>query len=139
MCVSPLSALWSEARTAEVKNMAQLGMFSVRLRSSAPPGTTIHRGRWVLQIKRNGRLEIRWCALGFMGVPGSDIPSDTFSPVAAPLTARLLTSVAAEHDLDMCTTDVSDAFQRTRSRKPTWCEPPPDEPRTDPTTGEPPV
>ena len=134
---SPNRALWSEARTAEVKNMAQLGMFSVQLRSSVPPGTTIYRGRWVLQIKSDGRLKLRWCALGFMGVPGSDVPSDTFSPVAAPVTVRLLTSIAAERDLDMCTTDVSNAFQRTRSRKPTWCEPPPGEPRTDPTTGEP--
>lgn len=134
---SPARAQWSQTRTAEVKNMAQLGMFSVRLRSSVPPGTTIYRGRWVLQIKSDGRLKIRWCALGFMGVPGSDVPSDTFSPVAAPLTVRLLTSVAAERDWDMCTTDVSNAFQRTRGRKPTWCEPPPGEPRTDPTTGEP--
>lgn len=65
--------------------------------------------RWVLEIKRNGVFRARLVACGYSQIPGLDF-QESYSPVSADVTLRIIFVVEMVYKLDSLLLDVETAF-----------------------------
>jgi hypothetical protein len=102
---------WTEATTAEHMTLLQNGTWTI---VELPPGKKAIGSGWVFRIKRNAdgsieRYKARIVAKGFSQRPGIDF-TEVFAPTFRPSTLRLILALAATHDLELRSLDVSSAF-----------------------------
>jgi len=111
---SPHSVLWQEALDRELASLKTLGVFKTIKRSSLPPKANVISGKWVFKVKPRpdgsiDKFKCRLCARGFLQKYGIDYTS-TFSPVASPVSIKLLLAIAQKRNLRLRSADVSTAF-----------------------------
>lgn len=102
---------WKKAMDREIASLKEAGTFTV---CKLPPGFKAIGGKWVLKIKRGGKLEIlkhkaRFVAQGFLQRYGVDY-IDTYAPVARIPSIRIIIALAAHHDWDLHQMDVKSAY-----------------------------
>jgi hypothetical protein len=107
---------WLEAVQSEVASLLDLRVYKLTNKADIPSNANIISGKWVFKIKpredgkkRQGRFKARLCARGFLQKEGIDY-KQTFSPVAAAASIRVLLSTAAKRGLKLRSADISTAF-----------------------------
>ena len=103
---SPQAAGWLDAERAEYNSLMENKTWILVPRPRDKPIVT---GRWVYDIKSDGRLKARFVARGFTQVWGENY-NETFSPVARFESVRYLVAHAALEDWEMEAMDVKTAF-----------------------------
>ena len=103
--------LWAAAEQDEIASLKAFGVFEW---AAPPPGTRIHKSKWVYALKRNAvgdiiRCKARFVACGYSQVQGYDY-TDAFAPVARMSTYRACIAYAAQHTLNIRQLDVKTAF-----------------------------
>ena len=120
---------WQAAMEEEYANLVKNNMFKVMKKSKLPPGTNIISGRWVYKVKSNGdgtieRFRARLVARGFQAKLGVDY-KETFAPVAAATSIRLILAIAALFGLFLTSADFVAAFQNAKLPNVIYFQPPP--------------
>ena len=100
-------AEWEKAMMEEQKALTTNKVYSVV--ESLPPGHRALETKWVFKLKEDGRFKARLVARGFRQEFGRDY-FDTYAPVIAYATLRLLFAFAAHHDFEVHMMDVITAY-----------------------------
>ncbi len=108
---SPERDSWMSAAKQELDSMNKRGTWSL---VDLPPGRRVVDNVWVFKRKLGPlgeilRYKARLCARGFSQTKGLDF-EDTFSPVAAFRSLRIVLALAAQFDLQLYQLDVVAAF-----------------------------
>ncbi|KAM1941804.1 hypothetical protein ACFX13_029341 [Malus domestica] len=104
-------AHWNQAMLEEFQALQSTGTWSL---VPSSPHQNIVGCKWVFRIKRKpdgtvDRYKARLVAKGFHQQEGIDF-KETFSPVAKPVTIRILLTLAVQHDWFLNQLDISNAF-----------------------------
>jgi hypothetical protein len=105
---------FSEAMGIEIAALEKNTTWTPMLRSSVPAGTNVLPGTWALKIKRypDGRVRKfkgRYCVRGDKQIKGVDY-HETYAPVVAWTTVRMMMVMAATLNLKTTQIDFSNAF-----------------------------
>ena len=120
---------WKGAIRTEYNNLVKRGVFKkIKLRD-LPPGSNVISGRWVFKNKpkSDGTLKTqraRVVARGFQAKPGQDY-HETFAPVAAATTIRIIFAVTVKLGLKLTSADFVGAFQNAKLDTTVYFRPPP--------------
>ena len=114
--------------TAEQEEIASLTAFGVYEWDVPPPGTRVHKSKWVYAHKHNSvgdiiRCKARFVACGYSQVQGQDY-FDAFAPVARMSTYRACIAYAVQHDYDIRQLDVKTAFLQAELNEDIYVHPP---------------
>jgi hypothetical protein len=104
---------WEEAMKNEFEGLTKLKVFD-ELDKTAVEKNNVISGKWVFDLKKDAkgnivRYKARLVAKGFSQTKGYNY-FDTYAPVAKIESVKLLLSIAAINDLEICQTDVKQAF-----------------------------
>ena len=121
-----LSPLWCAAMNEELSALMRNKTWSL---VPAPVNRTIVGCKWVFKIKRNSdgsvsRYKARLVAKGFHQQAGFDF-SETFSPVAKPVTIRVILTIALYNNWQIKQLDVNNAFLNGTLQEEVFMEQPP--------------
>jgi hypothetical protein len=105
---------WLAAEREEIKSQVENKSFVIIPRSSVPSEHRVLQSRWVYKLKRDvnnriARFKARLVAKGYFQRQGIDY-FDTFAPVMAYRTLRVILSLAAMMDLEIKQVDIVTAF-----------------------------
>jgi hypothetical protein len=105
---------FKEAMGIEITALEKNATWTRTLRSSLPPGSNVLPGTWALKIKRfpDGRVrkyKARYCVRGDKQIKGVDY-HETYAPVVAWTTVRMMMVMAATLNLKTTQIDFSNAF-----------------------------
>lgn len=119
------SAEWIAAMDEEFQSLIQNKTWQL---GYLPKGRKAIRNKWVFKAKRVASGEIsrykaRLCAKGFSQRKGIDY-DETFSPVVRHDSIRLILSLVAQLDLEMCHFDVKTAFLHGELTEEIWMDQP---------------
>jgi hypothetical protein len=108
------AAEYTEAMGIEVAALEKNGTWTPTLRSSLPNGANVLPGTWALKLKRypDGRVrkyKARYCVRGDKQIKGVDY-HETYAPVVAWTTVRMMMVMAATLNLKTTQIDFSNAF-----------------------------
>jgi hypothetical protein len=108
------AAEFTEAMGIEIAALEKNKTWTPMLRSSLPNGTNVLPGTWALKIKRfpDGRVRKykgRYCVRGDKQIKGVDY-NETYAPVVAWTTVRMMMVMAATLNLKTTQIDFSNAF-----------------------------
>ena len=94
------SAKWQPPMDFEYQNHLNSGSFRWVNASSVPSGRKLVNFTWVFKTKRDGTAKARLCVQGCTQVAGIDY-DQTFSATMHPTSLRVLSAIAAEHNMGM--------------------------------------
>jgi len=104
---TPDSGLWKAAAETEMEHHRRNGSWRYVI---PPAGAKVLPGMWVLTVKHNpdgsvARHKARYVVKGFSQRPGVDY-TETFAPTFRQASLRLISALAAQHDLHMHSVDI---------------------------------
>ncbi|KAM1171421.1 hypothetical protein ACFX2G_022146 [Malus domestica] len=119
-------AHWVQAMSEEFEALRHTGTWTL---VPSSPHHNIVGCKWVFQIKRKpdgsiDRYKARLVAKGFHQQAGIDF-TETFSPVAKPVTIRILLTLAVHHDWFLNQLDISNAFLHGSLKEEVFMQQPP--------------
>ncbi|CAI7741895.1 unnamed protein product [Closterium sp. NIES-54] len=121
----PYSSQWQAAMNAEMASWKSTGTYVDEV---PPPGANIVDGMWIFRVKRPPgsppAFKARYVARGFSQQHGVDY-FQTFSPTPKMTTLRVLLHVAAQHDYELHSLDLSTAFLQGSLHEEIWLRRPP--------------
>lgn len=120
---------WEGAMDEEMTSQREHETWTEVSRDSVPRGKRVLPVRWVFKVKRDAsgkvaRYKARVVVKGFAQRPGSDF-EETFAPVMAQRSLRVLLSLAAAQDLEIRQADVVTAFLHAPVEEELYIELPP--------------
>ena len=120
---------WKNAIKTEYDNLVKRGVFRKIKLKDLPAGSNVISGRWVFKNKpkSDGTLKTqraRVVARGFQAKPGQDY-HETFAPVAAATTIRIIFAVTVKLGLKLTSADFVGAFQNAKLDTTVYFRPPP--------------
>ncbi|CAI7842065.1 unnamed protein product, partial [Closterium sp. NIES-53] len=119
------SSQWQEAVDAEMASWKSTGTYVDEV---PPPRANIVDGMWIFRVKRppgsSPAFKARYVARGFSQRQGVDY-FHTFYPTPNMTTLRVLLHVAAQHDYELHSLDISTAFLQGSLHEEIWLRCPP--------------
>jgi len=108
---TPNAAQWKGAAQEEMDHHKRNRSWRI---VTPPPGAKIIPSMWVMTVKHNpdgsvARYKVRNVTKGFTQRPGLDY-TETFAPTSRQASLRLISALAAQHDLHMHSVDITAAF-----------------------------
>ena len=100
---------WIQAIEKEQSALSSNETWDIVHISTMPKGCKPIKGKWVFDIKLDGRYKARFVACGYSQVYGKDY-NETFSPVVNQVALRALLATAAQHGYAVNGFDVPNAF-----------------------------
>jgi hypothetical protein len=100
---------WLSAIQSEYNSLIENGTWDLIPRSQVPDGHRVIKGKWVFDIKGDGRYKARWVVKGFTQRPGFDY-DETYAAVTRSSSWRMLLAQAGSKGLKIRQADVSTAF-----------------------------
>jgi hypothetical protein len=116
---------WTKSMREEIESLHQAGAWIL---VEAPRDATVIRGRWVYKLKHDStgavaRYKSRFVCKGFQQTYGVDYV-DTYAPVVAPRSVKLVLCIGAELDLEMKQLDFDTAFLNAPVTETIYCHQP---------------
>jgi len=100
---------WLSAIQREYHSLIENRTWDLVPRSQVPEGHRVIKGKWVFDIKGDGRYKARWVVKGFTQRPGFDY-DETYAAVTRSSSWRMLLAMAASKGLKIRQADISTAF-----------------------------
>ena len=110
---------WKEAIQSELSALKENGTWTIVHIDTLPTGSRPIGGKWVFDIKYDGRYKARFVAKGFSQRYGRDY-KETFAPVINSVSLRLLLTIAAQQRLRVRQFDIPNAFLKGILKEPVF-------------------
>ena len=117
------SDLWIEAIKKELLGLTGNGTWELIHPRQVPAGSKPLKGKWVFDIKHDGRYKARFVVKGFLQQYLRDY-TETFSPVINSVALKVLMSLSAQNKWKMRQFDVPNAFLKGTLKENIYMEQP---------------